>query len=89
LSFTVTAYTTHWCSDSSRSKRLLHRAGVEFTEIDIEKSPAAEDEMRAVNGGSGKVPTIVIESDAGRTVLVEPSDGELKRALCLAEELAL
>jgi len=73
----VVAYITQWCPDCSRSRRLLQRLGISFQEIDIEKVVGAEDEMRARNGGSGKIPTIVI----GDTVLVEPSDLEIRRAL--------
>lgn len=86
MSFSITAYTTNWCSDCKRSKRLLHRAGISFTEIDIEKSEEAENAMREINGGSGKIPTILIENATRRAVLVEPSDAELKRTLCLFEE---
>ena len=35
----------------------------------------------ALNGNSGKVPTIVIDDAAGRTVLIEPSDRELMATL--------
>jgi mycoredoxin len=71
------AYTTSWCPDCIRSKRLLHRLGIPFQEIDIDRLAGAEEEMRACNGGSGKVPTILI----GDSVLIEPSDEELQRAL--------
>jgi mycoredoxin len=73
----VVAYTTSWCPDCTRSKRVLQRAGVAYEEIDIEEVKGAEDEMRARNGGSGKVPTIFV----GDRILIEPSDAELKEAL--------
>lgn len=73
----VVAYITSWCPDCSRSRRLLVRLGVPFKEIDIEKVDGAENEMRALNGGSGKVPTINIDGK----ILVEPSDKELTQAL--------
>jgi mycoredoxin len=60
---------------------VLQRSGLPFIEIDIEKTPSAEDAMREINGGSGKVPTILIESAAGRRVLIEPGDNELSDAL--------
>lgn len=37
--------------------------------------------MKELNGGSGKVPTILIESENRRDILVEPSDPELKEVL--------
>lgn len=79
---TVVVYMTTWCSDCSRSRRLLKRLGVPYQEIDIERVDGAEEEMRALNGGSGKVPTLLID---GRT-LIEPSESELRRALQREEE---
>jgi mycoredoxin len=73
----IVAYITSWCPDCTRSRRLMKKMGVAFQEIDIEQVEGAEDEMRARNGGSGKVPSIFI----GDRVLIEPSDLELKRAL--------
>lgn len=81
MTVTIVAYITHWCPDCVRSRRVLQRFGLPFVEIDIEKTPSAEDAMRAINGGSGKVPTILIESAAGRRVLIEPNDHELTVAL--------
>lgn len=78
---TVVFYVTSWCPDCMRSRRILQRSGVAYQEIDIEKTPGAEAEMRALNGNSGKVPTIVIGDAAGRTLLIEPSDRELMAAL--------
>lgn len=77
----VIAYMTSWCSDCTRSRRVLQRAGVAFAEIDIDKISSAEDAMRALNGGSGKVPTILIDGPQGRVVLIEPTDQELSCAL--------
>lgn len=51
--------------------------GIKYEEIDIEDVRGAEDEMRSRNGGSGKVPTILIDG----IVLIEPTDIELREAL--------
>jgi len=78
----VTVYSTSWCPDCTRSRRVLTNAGIEFAEIDIEKIPGAEDEMRAHNGGSGKVPTILFAgNNIEPVILIEPSDAELTDAL--------
>jgi mycoredoxin len=77
----VVAYITAWCPDCTRSRRVIQRMGIPFTEIDIEKISDAEEEMRALNGGSGKVPTILIENSFGRRILIEPGDRELADAL--------
>lgn len=86
MSFSITVYTTTWCSDCSRSKRFLNRSCVPFEEVDIERSESAEAMMREINGDSGKVPTILIVHEGRRIVLVEPSDAELKQALCEMRE---
>lgn len=80
-SLAVIVYMTSWCPDCTRSRRVLQRTGIKFVEIDIDKTPTAEDSMRAQNGGSGKIPTILIDGPNGRQVLVEPTDNELTRAL--------
>jgi mycoredoxin len=73
----VIAYVTNWCPDCTRSRRVLQQMGVKFQEIDIESVKGAEQEMRSRNGGSGKVPTILIDD----IVLIEPTDNELRDAL--------
>jgi len=81
LAVMVTTYVTSWCPDCARSRRVLQRAGIPFEEIDIESVQGAEETMRALNGGSGKVPTILIESPEDRVILIEPDDRELADAL--------
>ncbi len=77
----VVAYITTWCPDCHRSRRVLLRLGLVFAEVDTEKIPGAEAAMKAVNGGSGKVPTILIDGPGGCSVLVEPGDRELADAV--------
>jgi glutaredoxin len=76
----VTVYSTTWCGDCRRSKRLLERHGVPFEEINIEHSPEAAREVMRLARGHRSVPTIVIEDGP---VLVEPSDRQLAQALGL------
>lgn len=78
----VVCYITSWCPDCRRSRRVLQRMGISFQEIDIEQVAGAEETMRSLNGGSGKVPTILIEGPSGRITLVEPDNHELTEALC-------
>ena len=78
----ITVYMTTWCPDCVRSRRVLQRAEIPFQEIDIEKIRGTEAIMRSLNGDSGKVPTIVIETENGRFVLVEPNDHELGDVIC-------
>ncbi len=74
-------FLTSWSSECIWTSELLNRAGAVFSEINIEEVPFAEEAKYAVYGGSGKAPTIVIERQAGRTVLIEPDDRELAEAL--------
>ncbi len=74
-------YSTDWCPDCVRSKRLLKREGLAFKEIDIEEVSNSEEEMKTLNGGSKKIPTIIIESEHGRDILIEPDDPDLQAAL--------
>lgn len=73
----IVMYTTSWCPDCHRSKRLLDEMGLRYAEIDIEEVDGAAEAMRRLNGGSPKVPTVLVES----TVLVEPSDEALRSAV--------
>lgn len=77
----VVFYATEWCPDCSRARRVLTGEGVPFKEIDVDSTSGAEEEMRSLNGGSGKVPTVVIESSHGRQLLIEPADRELAEAI--------
>lgn len=53
----LTLYTTSWCPFCIRLKTGLSRAGLEFTEIDIEEQPDAAEFVGSVNGGNHVVPT--------------------------------
>ena len=77
----VRMYSTTWCGDCRRSKRLLDRFGVPYEEINIEHSPEGAQVVMSINRGRRSVPTIIIE---GGPTLTEPSDRELAQALGLA-----
>ncbi len=74
----VTMYSTTWCGDCRRSKRLLDAHDVAYEEINIDQSPDAMAEVVRINNGRRSVPTILIE---GGATLVEPSDRTLAEAL--------
>lgn len=58
----VTLYTKGWCPYCTAAKDLLRGKGVDFTEIDIDKTPRARAEMIAKAGGRSTVPQIFIGS---------------------------
>lgn len=71
-------YTTPWCGFCRRLKRQLAREGIEVTEIDIERDPAAADYVMSVNGGNQTVPTVVFPDG---TALTNPSAAQVRERL--------
>lgn len=77
----ITMYTTFWCGDCRRTKTFLKERGIEFREVNIDRSPEAEEIVLRANGGKRKVPTLEIE---GRYFANSPFD-----PYKLAEELKI
>jgi mycoredoxin len=71
-------YTTPWCGYCRRLKSQLAREGIEVTEVDIERDPAAADYVMSVNGGSQTVPTVVLPDG---TALTNPSAARIREYL--------
>lgn len=63
----VTMYSTQWCGYCQRLKAQLDRAGVAFTEIDIERDESAARFVASVNGGNETVPTVLLPGGATLT----------------------
>ena len=53
-------YSASWCRDCREAKRFLDKHNIVFTEIDIEKTPGAADEVVA-NVGKRAIPQFVID----------------------------
>ena len=51
-------YSTVWCGYCRRLKLQMDRAGIEYTEVDIERDPEAAAYVEGVNGGNQTVPTV-------------------------------
>jgi len=77
----ITMYTTFWCGDCRRTKTFLKERGIEFREVNIDRSPEAEELVLRVNDGKRKVPTLEID---GRYFANSPFD-----PYKLAEELKI
>ncbi|MDQ1745424.1 MAG: mycoredoxin [Pseudonocardiales bacterium] len=60
-------YTTSWCGYCVRLKHGLARAGVSFTEINIEQDDSAADRVMQVNGGNQTVPTLEFSDGSALT----------------------
>jgi mycoredoxin len=77
----LTVYSTTWCGPCKRLKSQLAREGISFTEVDIERDPAAAEFVMSVNNGNQTVPTVVIDTPDGRVVRTNPSVREVKLLL--------
>jgi len=75
-----TLYSTPWCGYCHRLKGQLTRAGIEFSEVDIEREPAAAAIVEQVNRGNQTVPTLVF---ADGSALTNPSVAQVQERLAL------
>lgn len=73
-----TMYSTPWCGYCHRLKGQLNRAGIEFTEVDIEQVPEAAEIVEKVNNGNQTVPTLVF---ADGTAMTNPSLAQVAEKL--------
>ncbi len=71
-------YSTTWCGDCRRAKRVFADFGVPYIEVNIEEDEDAAELVQTLNNGMRSVPTIVFP-DGG--VLVEPSSAALAAVL--------
>ena len=74
----IIVYSTSWCGDCRRAKRVLDHHGAHYRWIDIDKSPGAAEQVVRINRGYRSVPTILFPDGS---VMVEPSDRELAAKL--------
>jgi mycoredoxin len=74
----IVVYGADWCGDCVRAKRLLDARGEDYEWIDVEVQAGAAQEARRLAQGRTNIPVIVLPDG---TVLVEPSDPELEKAL--------
>lgn len=62
-----TMYSTPWCGYCHRLKGQLKRAGIKFSEVDIEQQPEAAQIVEKVNNGNQTVPTVVFPDGTAMT----------------------
>jgi mycoredoxin len=74
----ILMYTTTWCGDCRRAKKVFAALGVAYAEIDIDSQPEAAEKVKLLNNGMRTVPTIVF---ADGTILAEPSSRVLEAKL--------
>jgi glutaredoxin len=73
----VTVYSSSWCPDCRRAKRLLAEAGVAFQEVVVDEDLKAEAWILERSGGRRVVPTVAI----GRRLFAFNPDPTLLRGL--------
>lgn len=71
----VTMYSTTWCGYCRRLKGQMERAGIAYTEINIEHDPASADFVEKANGGNQTVPTVLFPDGS---TLTNPSLAQVK-----------
>jgi glutaredoxin len=59
---TLTLYSASWCRDCREAKRFLDHHRIAYTEIDIESTPGAADEVLR-NVGKRAIPQFVIDGE--------------------------
>ena len=74
----IMMYTTSWCSDCRRAKRIFAARSIPYTEVDIEDDATAAELVTRLNAGKRSVPTILFPDG---TKLVEPSNAVLEAKL--------
>ena len=62
FSMEITLYTAFWCPDCRTAKRFLEKHNVPFTEIDIETTPGAAQEVIR-RTGKRAIPQFVIDGE--------------------------
>ncbi len=74
----VVLYGADWCGDCRRAKSWLRANAIPFTEVDVAEDERARARAVDLAGGRRNIPVVVLP---GGSVLVEPTSGELARAL--------
>jgi mycoredoxin len=75
---TIILYGRPGCAMTPPVRRVLDLAGVPYRVVNIHEDSAAAERVRAINGGSESVPTLVFPDGS---TLTEPSTGALRRKL--------
>lgn len=74
----ITMFSTTWCGYCKRLKTQLDRAGIGYTEVNIEEVPGTAELVAAVNGGNQTVPTVIFPDG---TTATNPSLAEVQQRL--------
>jgi len=62
MNMQLIVYSSHWCPDCREAKRFLSKHNIAYTEIDIENTPGAAQEVIA-RTGKRAIPQFVIDGE--------------------------
>jgi len=71
-------FSTPWCGYCTRLKGQLKKAGVPYTDINIEEVAGTADLVAKINGGNQTVPTVLFPDGSSAT---NPSLAEVQKRL--------
>jgi mycoredoxin len=74
----VTMFSTSWCGYCENLKSQLDRAGIDYTEVNIEEVDGTAEIVAGVNGGNQTVPTVVFPDG---TTATNPSLADVRARL--------
>lgn len=63
----ITMFSTTWCGYCSRLKSDLTRAGIGYTEVNIENVEGTAELVASLNGGNQTVPTVLFADGSSAT----------------------
>lgn len=64
---TITMFTTTWCGYCSRLKSQLEKAGIGYTEVNIEEVSGTPELVMSLNDGNQTVPTVLFPDGSAAT----------------------
>jgi mycoredoxin len=77
---TITMFTTNWCGYCKRLKVQLDKAGIGYTEVNIEEVDGTPELVMSLNDGNQTVPTIMYPDGSAAT---NPSLAQVQARLAL------
>ncbi|TFB46324.1 mycoredoxin [Cryobacterium tagatosivorans] len=63
----ITMFTTTWCGYCSRLKSQLDKAGIGYTEVNVEEVDGTSELVMSLNGGNRTVPTVLFPDGSAAT----------------------
>jgi mycoredoxin len=64
---TITMFTTTWCGYCSRLKTQLDKAGIGYTEVNVEEVDGTSELVMSLNNGNRTVPTVLFPDGSSAT----------------------